>query len=320
MENNFSCFTNTACPYYPCHKTHSAKDTETKQTEDFNCLFCYCPLYALPHCPGSPEYILNNRGQEIKDCSHCLFPHKPENYEKVLSHFMDIQEIISLPIKEIYGKMEQLLKKRSGFDHMDRESLEEHETVALYIYEMFLQNSSLNILLQPFSGKCVKETGFVFPSGITIPCHILEKLQLTEKDIVSGYFYTFHAPEISTDPDKLSLLEQCYLESWLIASIDAGRDWIQSYLFRKHNVRESKYVTDSFGPGYYGMPIEALSDIFQIFSGEPVGVSLLDNGNMTPLKSSIGMYLVLNKDVSHLMGHDCTSCAGSKLGCNACRK
>ena len=83
MENNFSCFTNTACPYYPCHKTHSAKDTETKQTEDFNCLFCYCPLYHQKNCPGNPKF-LEKEGRTVKVCTNCTYPHQPENYDKIV--------------------------------------------------------------------------------------------------------------------------------------------------------------------------------------------------------------------------------------------
>ena len=36
---HFSCFTNRACEYFPCH--------EGVEPGSFNCLFCYCPLYAL---------------------------------------------------------------------------------------------------------------------------------------------------------------------------------------------------------------------------------------------------------------------------------
>ena len=38
-ECRYSFFQHTACEFFPCH--------ETAHPEDFNCLFCYCPLYAL---------------------------------------------------------------------------------------------------------------------------------------------------------------------------------------------------------------------------------------------------------------------------------
>ena len=39
MSENFKFFQHKECEYFPCHKTSNK--------ENFNCLFCYCPLYAL---------------------------------------------------------------------------------------------------------------------------------------------------------------------------------------------------------------------------------------------------------------------------------
>lgn len=38
-KEGFDFFQNRACEYFPCHKGVA--------DEDFNCLFCYCPLYLL---------------------------------------------------------------------------------------------------------------------------------------------------------------------------------------------------------------------------------------------------------------------------------
>lgn len=73
MKNSSRFFENKECEYYPCHKG----------VEDFNCLFCYCPLHRLEHCPGTPEFI-EVSGKVIKDCSNCTFPHKPENYDVIM--------------------------------------------------------------------------------------------------------------------------------------------------------------------------------------------------------------------------------------------
>lgn len=81
MDNNFSYFQNTNCQYFPCHQTDG---------EFFNCLFCYCPLYALgDRCGGNFVYIENG----IKDCSHCLVPHNPGGYQYVLSKFEEVSEL-----------------------------------------------------------------------------------------------------------------------------------------------------------------------------------------------------------------------------------
>ncbi len=74
MENSYKYFKNTDCIYYPCHNLEG----------DFNCLFCYCPLYSRKNCPGNHTFIEKN-GKSIKVCTDCTFPHKPENYDKIIN-------------------------------------------------------------------------------------------------------------------------------------------------------------------------------------------------------------------------------------------
>ncbi len=73
---------NSQCEYFPCH--------ETKDKEKFNCLFCYCPLYALgDKCGGNFRYTENG----IKDCSKCMIPHGEKGYEHVMSHMKEVMEL-----------------------------------------------------------------------------------------------------------------------------------------------------------------------------------------------------------------------------------
>ncbi len=82
MENSYKFFSNTACQYYPCHAYNTEK-------AGFNCLFCYCPLLGFENCPGNPEYFTTKAGKVIKDCSNCVFPHVPENYDKIMEFLMN---------------------------------------------------------------------------------------------------------------------------------------------------------------------------------------------------------------------------------------
>ena len=78
----YSFFTNTACEYFPCHPV--------PEGTEFNCLFCYCPLYALGEkCGGSFRYT--DKG--IKDCSGCLRPHRRENYGAICEKMGEILEL-----------------------------------------------------------------------------------------------------------------------------------------------------------------------------------------------------------------------------------
>ena len=63
---------NRSCEYFPCH--------DGVDPDDFNCLFCYCPLYMLgPDCGG--DFFYNERG--VKDCSRCHKPHGRQGFEYV---------------------------------------------------------------------------------------------------------------------------------------------------------------------------------------------------------------------------------------------
>lgn len=81
-ECAYSFTQHTACEFFPCHKTD--------RPEDFNCLFCYCPLYALgSRCGGN--FTWTEKG--VKDCSNCLVPHGRGSYEYILGKFPEVSEI-----------------------------------------------------------------------------------------------------------------------------------------------------------------------------------------------------------------------------------
>ena len=75
MNNSYRFFENKECEYFPCHQG----------LENFNCLFCYCPMYWKNDCPGNPQYIEKN-GKPLKVCTDCTFPHQPQNYEAIIEH------------------------------------------------------------------------------------------------------------------------------------------------------------------------------------------------------------------------------------------
>lgn len=79
---HYAFFCNHDCECFPCHKNIPA--------EDFNCLFCYCPLYALgENCGG--KFYYNEKG--IKTCVNCDTPHRRENYGLMIQRFSQLIEL-----------------------------------------------------------------------------------------------------------------------------------------------------------------------------------------------------------------------------------
>ncbi len=84
-DKEYSFFSHTKCEHFPCHKTN--------KPEDFNCLFCYCPLYALKDkCGGNFRYTKSG----VKDCSQCSLPHKRENFGYIMDKFKEIEKITKM--------------------------------------------------------------------------------------------------------------------------------------------------------------------------------------------------------------------------------
>lgn len=82
-KKEYSYFSHKNCEYFPCHKG--------ADPEDFNCLFCYCPLYALgKNCGGN--FKITEKG--IKDCSGCMLPHKRKNYDYVIGKYKELAEVV----------------------------------------------------------------------------------------------------------------------------------------------------------------------------------------------------------------------------------
>ena len=81
-DKHYSFFQHRECEAFPCHKT--------EHPEDFNCLFCYCPLYALGEkCGGGFQYSESG----IKDCSGCLFPHRRLSYGAIMDRFQEVAKL-----------------------------------------------------------------------------------------------------------------------------------------------------------------------------------------------------------------------------------
>ena len=82
QKNSCRFFANRECEYFPCHPG--------ADPERFNCLFCYCPLYALgDKCGGNFKYTYGG----IKDCSDCMIPHKRDNYDCIIQKYPKLAEL-----------------------------------------------------------------------------------------------------------------------------------------------------------------------------------------------------------------------------------
>lgn len=79
---SYKFFQNTECPYFPCHDI---------SVDKMNCLFCYCPLYALgDQCGGDFIYLDNG----IKSCEKCIKSHDgPSAWDYINKRMDEVMQI-----------------------------------------------------------------------------------------------------------------------------------------------------------------------------------------------------------------------------------
>lgn len=313
-SNSYRFFQNRECKFFPCH--------EVQDEDDFNCLFCYCPLYLDDNCIGSPEYIITGRGQRIKDCSSCLVVHSPEMYDKVIAHLRRQDEILRVDLRKMKSPLMDRLFQITHINDMDEDMRAEHRLLADRVVDRIMTGSlskaldsmEVSVLLQPFAGECVYK-GYLEFGNKKIECNVLE--QIDTAGVEKGYLYAFHAPDVDLESAG-SVLEQYYMEAFQVACMDVIRGWLQGYLERKNSVYEKKYCSPSFGPGYYGMGMDAVPELLKLMDASQVGVSWNEE-RMSPKMSLVGTYLIADEDVFEV-DSDCRDCIGQRGGCEFCIK
>ena len=83
MKPSASFFQNRDCEYFPCH--------EGVDPDEFNCLFCYCPLYALgSDCGGDFRYTESG----VKVCTDCTLLHRGDGGADIVKRrFPELKEL-----------------------------------------------------------------------------------------------------------------------------------------------------------------------------------------------------------------------------------
>lgn len=152
-------------------------------------------------------------------------------------------------------------------------------------------------------------------------------LLLSQKNIMGVYLYIITAGDCHFE-DR-GILEQLYADIWRTSYLDAGRNILKKLLlkdycsktFQEVNSNKEAFeevtITDSFGPGFYGMNPKDVMKILQLVDAAGIGVECNENGIMSPIQTCAGIYLLLELG-SVFPKKQCETCLGSRTNCNMC--
>ena len=183
----------------------------------------------------------------------------------------------------------------------------------LAIRDQIKDSIQIKVIISAFDRESIKGANIEI-KNLVFSCQALDQIERGSVARIYAYLLTIGQLQYNSD----SVLDLFYADAWGTAYVDAGRDLLRAWLQNSHAAVNGELVSDSFGPGYYGMGMDQLAKFFQLLDAEQIGIQLNGSTMMLPLKSCAGFFLVVT-DEGQLPGNDCKSCLSEAKGCNFCR-
>lgn len=161
-----------------------------------------------------------------------------------------------------------------------------------------------------------------------VPTEDQEGVKIENEIFRGGIFQYFHRKQplkilpylltIGPLPQKGTngLLEEFYVDAWGSAYVEAAHDVFKKRLQRIYGGQV--FLSEPFGPGYYGIDITQTKGIFRLLDAAEIGLSLTETGMMLPEKSCSGFYVITNQPAA--LPEDCCEHCLSPHSCSFCRK
>ena len=112
-----------------------------------------------------------------------------------------------------------------------------------------------------------------------------------------------------------STKERVYLDTWGTAYVDSAKGMMEKKLMA--DMDSASFLSDPFGPGYYGMSTKATHAICALLESGLIGVDVRESGIMIPEKTIASIYFVTDNNTA-LPPKSCIDCFGSSKGCKVC--
>ena len=134
--------------------------------------------------------------------------------------------------------------------------------------------------------------------------------QIDPKTVNGAYIYALSAGDFSLPEENI--MDQLFADIWGTAFTDAAR------MLLKEKMQNNSRLSDSFGPGFYGMDVKEISKLAQIVDFDSLDIELRDSRIMLPLKSCAGLYFSVDEKYKELH-ESCQECRGTYSSCQLCQ-
>lgn len=214
-------------------------------------------------------------------------------------------DILELDREECFDMAMELFMEESGcckegekYDRMRKEAFEIRELIepridikAIYTFydEIELDGQKLTVNDHEFT------------------CTAFE--QINPESVDGVYFYAITAGDYYLEDRPI--MQQLYADIWGTAFTDAIRGMLLKSL------KEKSEMSDSFGPGFYGMDVAEMKKMPEMVDFHKLGMVVKESCVILPLKSCAGILFEVNEKYKTL-NSACELCYGSKKTCSLC--
>lgn len=183
-----------------------------------------------------------------------------------------------------------------------------------------MEGIRIKAVISSFGGEVYQDHKVVI-EGIEFKSPALE--QVKKDSVIKIYAFVLTAGECSYSEED-DIVKQLFSDIWGTAYTDAARELLEGYIAKDveqeypERLGKDLFLSDAFGPGFYGMEMSQANDLFRVMGAESIGMQVKESGLMLPQKSCSGFYFIVT-DPGNLPHPDCRGCIGNAMSCSFCR-
>ncbi|MDR2295683.1 MAG: hypothetical protein LBD95_02700 [Clostridiales Family XIII bacterium] len=146
-------------------------------------------------------------------------------------------------------------------------------------------------------------------AGVAFVCPAFE--QIDARNVIKLVAYALSLRVDERPEPRLSRL--FYGDLWQTVYLEAAFAALRARLA----AQTDGVLSDSFGPGYYGMRIEEMRKLARVLDFGRIGAAVRADGSIRPPKSCAGLFFAV-RDAARMPQDACRGCAGDAAGCAFC--